>query len=784
MRTVLRWLLPLLGLLALAMLSAGASAKWQDINLTWDGPDEQEVSGNGTAIFNFTLTVTGDGATALLLLEFNGEPEGWQHSLTAKTSAGTLSSNGSLALTLAILELVPVQLLVVANLTRLMGSYPMSVYVSSQLIPSNNVTRALSVSVPRWTALSVVPIDAPPDALYAGYPGSVISFRVGVLNLGNAPDAFHLTIDHTLATFGWRAYFDGGVNATGWTPVVGPDLAGERPHVVTVSVLMPEREKAGVVCWVFVNATARSNASVESKPVHVGMECLQYFELMVSVQGASELVLGPGEVGELRLHACNLGNGPDNLTLDLRVDDAATAWLFAAPNPRWLLLGMDGVGTFTCVVRATEEAPTGTCYLWATVSSSCPDSVPVKRLLEVEIVQVHGVALTFPMSEVAALPGDDVVFTGEVHNTGNGPERVDLAVKGPSSGWDAELDPPWVMLDAGRSTDVEVRVTVPSSFETVPASRHLLTVTATGVAVTQEVRLTLSLSPFERVEWQLWERRLTSPAAPEATAPGGRLNPFSGSPRLEVFGLGLLSLGNVGTTVHLEASCPTSELELDLFPAAPRLAPNSSLGIRFVVGATMTSTPGDHVVEVTARLGGGQTRVVRVHITVELLDLAVRSPLLATGPGVDDKGDGNATVTGALTLTLVVTVANTGNANVTDGLLHIEHVGPDGTSNMLDTYPVRIGAGNHQTLTFTWTVGEKGTHRLLAYVELDDQAQRGNDLGTLWVAVKGAQDEDDGGPSRALLLRYAAIGVAATLVLVLLASMAREGRARRRGPHR
>ncbi len=43
-----------------------------------------------------------------------------------------------------------------------------------------------------------------------------------------------------------------------------------------------------------------------------------------------------------------------------------------------------------------------------------------------------------------------------------------------------------------------------------------------------------------------------------ACAPGGRLNPFSSSPRLEVFGLGLLSLGNVGTTVHLEASCPTS----------------------------------------------------------------------------------------------------------------------------------------------------------------------------------------------------------------------------------
>lgn len=221
---------------------------------------------------------------------------------------------------------------------------------------------------------------------------------------------------------------------------------------------------------------------------------------------------------------------------------------------------------------------------------------------------------------------------------------------------------------------------------------------------------------------------------------------------------------------------------MDLFPAAPRLAPNSSLGIRFVVGATMTSTPGVHVVEVTARLDGGQTRVVRVHITVELLDLAVRSPLLATGPGVDDMGDGNATVAGALTLTLIVTVANTGTANVTDGLLHIEHVSPDGTSNMLDTYPLRVGAGNNQTLTFTWTVGEKGTHRLLAYVELGDQTQRGNDLATLCVAVKGAQDGDDGDSSRALLLRYTAIGVAATLVIALLVDLVREGRARRRGP--
>ena len=781
MRTGLPLWLALAALAALAAVACSAQADSQGINLTWDDLEEKPLPVHGVALFNFTICVTGDGGRARLDVDLLGEPPGWHHTLSAHGTAGILSSNGTLNLTVPVDFVSNATLSVYTNGSAQMGTYPMVVRATSTLIEASDATHALVVDVPRDTDFETLPLDQGPSGSIGAYPLSHVTLRVAVYNKGNALDRFLVTGNASLSYDGWALHFVSGVNETGWTPLLPPDPLMAMPHFVEALVVVPDRVPAGVLCQIFLNATAESDPVMTEEPAHFMIRCLQYYDFSLELVSEGQVDAWPGDVVEFRFRVANLGNGADELLLDVVWDEHLCPGFIAAPNPRTLPVGAWGEGGFVCTIKVPDGAPIGMYGFNARVNSTAPMCSAVSRLMLVSIGQVRSIELAFCSSSASAPPGGVVEFAGSVGNMGNGLDRIELSVRADHQEWPATVTPGWTELRAGEAVGVVMRVSVPSYFEGVPDDLSVFVVSAWSVVdgPSAEWRFEVRLEPFERVEWLQGRERVTGPSAPSVAIGGCVLNPYSQSVSWEAPGLELLSMGTVATNVTLDATTEAAGLDVALWPRWAALAPNSTRTVRLEVSVGLDAEPGPHEVLLSARAEGapGAKRTLVVHVNVILVDLSMRRPISAEGPSMVLAPNGTVMARLGDDVRLLFTVENLGTVNVTDAAVHIMRHLPDGTVVVLNSYGIRLGVGRQQELSYTWHADAAGDGWFDVVLELPDQARKDNDGASILVSIEGPEGDDKGPAPYA----DARVLIEIVLILVVLAILVNESLSRRRG---
>jgi uncharacterized repeat protein (TIGR01451 family) len=671
-------------------------------------------------------------------------------------------------------------LLVFTNGSALMGTYPMSVRANSTLIEASNATHALVVDVPRDTGFEIVPLNQGQSGSIGAYPLSRVTLRAAVYNKGNAPDRFLVTGNASLSYDGWTFHFLSGVNDTGWTPLLPPDAQMALPHVVDALVVVPDRVPAGILCQVFLNATAGSDPAMTEEPAHFMIRCLQYYDISIELVSDGQVNAWPGDVIEFRFRVANLGNGADELLLEAVWDVYLCPGFIAAPNPRTVPIGAWGEGGFVCTIKVPGDAPIGMYAFTARATSTAPRSPAVNRLMLVSIGQVRRVELAFCSSSASAPPGGVVEFAGSVRNMGNGLDRIELSVRPDHQGWPATVTPSWTELRAGEVVGVVMRVSVPSYFEGVPDDSSAFVVSAWSAVDGRSTEwwFEVRLEPFERVEWLQGRERITGPSAPSVAIGGCEVNPYSKTVSWEAPGLELLSMGNVVTNVTLDATTEAAGLDVTLWPRWAVLAPNSTRMVRLEVSVGLDAEPGPHDVLLSARAEGaaGTKRTLVVHVSVILVDLALRRPMGAEGPSMVLAPNGTAMARLGDDVRLLFTVENLGTVNVTDAAVHIMRHLPDGTAVVLNSYGIRLGVGRQQELSYTWHADAAGDSWFDVVLELPDQTRKDNDGASILVSIEGPKGEDKG-PAP---YEDARVLVALVLILAVLAILVNEALSRRR----
>lgn len=781
MRSGLPVWLPLAALVALAAVACSAFALEQQIELAWDDAGEKPLPVHGVAMFNFSLCVTGDGKRAQLDVGLLGEPPGWKHVLSAYGTTGLTSSNGTLNLTLLLNFVSNATLTVLTNGTPLMGRHPMTVHISTTYIHATNVTHALAVDVPRVTDFDIVPLDVPPSGCFGVYPLSQLTVRAALYNRGNAPDRFSISGNSSLSDDGWSLRFVSGVDGTGWTPPLPALMPTARPHIIMATLSVPAGVPAGIVCQVFLNATAESDPGMEARPAHFLVSCLPWSDFSIDLLSNEQVTARPGDVVEFRLSVANRGNCPDTYLFEALWDEVLCPGFIAVPNPRNLTVGPGGEAGFVCSVKVPDDAPIGLYSFQLMARSTVLPSATSTRLILVSVARVYGIELAFLEGSAFASPGDSIDFAGRMDNVGNGLDRIELTVVQDPQDWLFTLTPGWTELGPGGWLGVLLQVSVPAFFDAVPGPLATFTVQAWSSegGLTVVSRLEVRLRPFERVEWLQGRERVTGPSAPTVAIGGCDINPYSQTVSWEAPGLELLSMGTVVTNVTLDATTEAAGLDVTLLPRWAVLAPNSTRTVRLEVSVGLDAEPGPHDVLISAGAEGaaGTRRTLVVHVSVILVDLAVRRPIGAEGPAVVLAPNGTAMARLGDDVRLLFTVENLGTVNVTDAAVHIMRHLPDGTTVVLNSYDIRLGVERQQELSYTWHADAAGDIWFDVVLELPDQTRRDNDGASVMVSIEGPRGEGKNPAPYA----DARVPVALVLILVVLAILVNGALSRRRG---
>jgi uncharacterized membrane protein len=266
-------------------------------------------------------------------------------------------------------------------------------------------------------------------------PGSVSAFQLTATNAGTAPDTLLLSAAVDLP--GWEA----ALSHSSFSLAPG---ASERAQLsVACPALAPAHETAVVTCRV----VSQGNASyADAKGVTLAVR--QIFS--VSLPPPPPVVeVFPWEKAEFDLTVQNGGNGDDIVGLDARAQDES-----GAPIEGWeatlsrdnLLLGARSSGQFRATVTPPASAPAGNTS-FSNVSAYSQGGLSASTTLTVVVKQYYDIDLSFVLKQSEGLPGTAVEAIYFIHNLGNGPDEVRLALSA-EPGWTAGL--PASLLLAGR----------------------------------------------------------------------------------------------------------------------------------------------------------------------------------------------------------------------------------------------------------------------------------------------------------------------------------------------
>jgi uncharacterized membrane protein len=277
-----------------------------------------------------------------------------------------------------------------------------------------------------------------PDHAQTVSPDTVLTYTHRLTNTGGSTDTFHLALDSTM---GWSTLLDPG-------PF---ELVQDGFTTVRVRVTVPAGS-GGMTDTTILTATSAAGAD----PAAVHDTTATYIPDVAFVPDYDGAI-DPASSITYTHSLTNTGEGPD--TFDLAIASSQGWATLLDPGPFAL---SSGEGT---TVRVRVDAPSGSgdladvTVVTATSQAGSLSGLSARITDTTKAVRTYGVTFVPDYSQ-ALNPGEFVIYTHQLTNTGNDPDTFDLAISS-SLGWATLLSTGPFTLTAGEGTEVYVRVDVP-----------------------------------------------------------------------------------------------------------------------------------------------------------------------------------------------------------------------------------------------------------------------------------------------------------------------------------
>jgi uncharacterized membrane protein len=607
-------------------------------------------------------------------------------------------------------------------------------------------------------------VKAPPAQ--TADPGETLEFGFEIRNTGNGKDRFFVvSVEAGLKSI--QPYLKDGNN---WTL----DLAAGKSVIKTVVAPLPfDARTTEGTSGIQLSMTVRSNINASQQDIAwTFIQINHLYDIVLDVSPPSARVL-PGEMAAFTITVLNLGNGNDNVSLDMTAKFNGSGWNIDLQRAS-LCLRAGSSNSTGLKITPPLDALAGSKFDFDIVACSAgppnPET-PIERSETVSItilktpvpIVVHPTVFVHPRS---IFPGEPVLFTFNISNRGNAEELVNLTIVEIPSGWHVTPDlsgniriPPYCTQEAGLSVQSSV-----DRNESLMQS-YYVKAQVVNAAGTATVNLTFEVPVGPLYEWEL---AVEGPAM-------AKVNPSAGA--LQGFALSLKNTGNAPDEVQLslEGECASwGRLDASLLP----LACGEHRSVRLAVRVPAGAEPGrGYVLRILASSLNQPALVKETGVTVVVirLDVSVVPPGRLEINGIVLNG---CNATQGARLDLAVTARNDGTELV--GPVNVRFF--DNGVLFAERNTSAIGPMKTARVAVVWSARTLGVHVLTAKLDADGrlaEADEGNNEGAATVVVNEVLPREKPPPPAGW------VQPALVIVLVFLAAAAAYvGYARRPGRDR
>jgi uncharacterized membrane protein len=369
-------------------------------------------------------------------------------------------------------------------------------------------------------------------------PGETLEFDFEVVNTGNGKDKFFIvSVETGVPTM--TPYLKDQSN---WTM----DLNTQKSTIKTVVVSIPYDMKTSEGSAGYqLTMTARSSFCQTAEDAKWTLiQVLHVYDVSVGISPANA-TLNPGEQAEFTVTILNLGNGYDNVTLNLTASFDFSTWTVSLGR-NWFNISAQRQNTTKLKVTPPLNALRGNNYkIELTARSSGPPfpDLPVERSepITIAIRQIRDLRAPamFYTAPSSIGPGEVVRFGFNFTNKGNGEDIVNITVVQKPLNWYASLDfyqnvrvQPFVTQDV--SLTVQASVNRNESLN----QAYLVVLQIANSDRSSVLNLTFTIPVRAVYDWEF-----------TVDSPRGEVNPYA-NPKYS-FTLVYTNVGNVGDEVQL-----------------------------------------------------------------------------------------------------------------------------------------------------------------------------------------------------------------------------------------
>jgi uncharacterized membrane protein len=379
-------------------------------------------------------------------------------------------------------------------------------------------------------------VRAPPTQ--AANPGETLEFHFEIVNTGNGKDRFYIVSVETSVPTMVPVLKDN----SNWTA----DLNTQKFTIKTVVVIVPYDLKTSEGSAGFqLSMTARSTFCQTADDVNWTLiQVYHIYDVSIGISPANASLL-PGEQASFTVTILNLGNGYDNITLNITASFDFSSWTVSLGR-NWFNVSAGRQNTTALKITPPLNALRGSNYkMELTARSSGPPfpELPVERSEPISIVIRQVKELRAPVQNFTAPspigPGEVVRFGFNFTNRGNGEDLVNITVTQKPLNWYASLDV-YLNIRMQPYTTQEVSLTVQASVnhnESLYQS-YMVTLQITNADRSSVINCAFTIPVRPVYEWDF-----------SVDEPNGLVNPYA-NPK-HSFTLVFTNRGNVGDEVTL-----------------------------------------------------------------------------------------------------------------------------------------------------------------------------------------------------------------------------------------
>ena len=396
-------------------------------------------------------------------------------------------------------------------------------------VSSNQIS--INLDIKQYAGLDIRP--PPPKQCF---PGDTLTFDFEIVNTGNGKDKFLIdSVETGVPTM--VPSID-----SNWTM----DLNTQKSVIKTVTVIVPYDMKTSEGSAGYqLTMTARSsfNQSVEFSNWSL-IQVLHVYDVSVGISPANA-TLNPGDQAEFTVTILNLGNGYDNITLNLTASFDFSTWTVSLGR-NWYNISAGRQNTTKLKVTPPLNALRGSNYkLELTARSSGPPfpDLPVERSEPISIVirqrwNLWTSALNYTASSPIG-PGEVIRFGFNFTNRGNGEDMVNITVLQKPQNWYASLDF-YQNIRVQPFNTQEISLTVQASVNRNESLNqdYAVILQIANADHSSVLNITFTIPVKAVYDWEF-----------SVDSPRGEVNPYA-NPRYS-FTLVFTNIGNVGDEVAL-----------------------------------------------------------------------------------------------------------------------------------------------------------------------------------------------------------------------------------------